>query len=122
MGQTIPLEPKEPKKKDVTRACYTVFCCQGSDCVKAGAKETMKSLRSAIREAGLKNQVHIIKTQCADKCKEGPVVIACSACGHGPCGAVWYRAVEGKDAETIVREHLQQGKPVKSKLFPSKSK
>lgn len=119
MGHTIPLEPK---KKDVTTARYTVFCCQGSDCVKSGAKDTMKALRSAIRDAGLKGQVHVIKTQCADKCKDGPVVIACSACGHGPCGAVWYRAVDEDDAELIVEQHLVQGKPVVSLQFPSKKK
>ena len=119
MGQTIPLEPK---KKDVTTARYTVFCCQGSDCVKNGAKSTMKALRSAIRNAGLKGQVAVIKTECADKCKDGPVMIACSACGHGPCGAVWYREVDEDDAELIVQQHLVAGTPVKSKQFPLKTK
>jgi (2Fe-2S) ferredoxin len=119
MGQLIPLEPK---KKDVTRARYTVFCCQGSDCVKNGAKQTMKALRASIRDAGLKGLVHVIKTQCADKCKEGPVVIACSACGHGPCGAVWYCCVDEDDAQLIVDEHLVHDRPVVSKQFPLKSK
>lgn len=119
MGQTIPLEPK---KKDITRARYTIFCCQGSDCVKNGAKDTMKALRGAIRDAGLKGQVHVIKTQCADKCKEGPVIIACSACGHGPCGAVWYREVGEDDVKEIVQEHLVNDRPVVSKQFSVKSK
>jgi len=124
MSQIIPLEPKplEPKKKDVTRARYTVFCCMGSDCVKNGAKETMKALRSAIRDAGLTGYVHVIKTQCADKCKEGPVLIACSACGHGPCGAVWYREVGAKDVDCIVTEHLANDEPVVAKQFPAKAK
>lgn len=121
MSQIIPLEPKEPKKKDVTRARYTVFCCHGSDCVKNGAKATMKALRASLRDAGLKRHVHVIKTQCADKCKEGPIVIVCSACGHGPCGAVWYRAVDENDVEAIVQEHLLNHKPVKSKQFPQKA-
>ena len=59
---TIPLEAKtEPKKKDITRARYTVFVCHGSDCVKNGAKETLKALRQNVRDAGLKGEVHVIK-------------------------------------------------------------
>jgi (2Fe-2S) ferredoxin len=121
VNKTIPLEPVEkPRKKDATRVKYTVFCCQGSDCVKDGAKDTLKALRSEIRARGLKGDVHVIKTQCTDKCKDAPVLIACSACGHGPCGAVWYRKVDEKDAVRIVEEHLLNGKPVAQKTFDGK--
>ena len=114
--------PLEPRKKDITRSRYTVFVCHGTDCVKNGAKETLKSLRQGVRDAGLKGEVHVIKTQCADKCKDGPVVIACSACGHGPCGAVWYRGVGEKDARRIVEEHLASDVPVAGKQFSTKPK
>jgi (2Fe-2S) ferredoxin len=121
VSKTIPLEPVEkPKKKDASRVKYTVFCCQGSDCVKNGAKETLKALRTEIRDLGLKGEVHVIKTQCTDKCKDAPVLIACSACGHGPCGAVWYRKVDEKTATVIAREHLSKDQPVAKHTFDGK--
>jgi len=109
-------------KKDVARAAFTVFCCGGGDCVKAGGKETAKALRAQVRADGLKDQVAFVRTQCTGRCKDAPVVIVCTSCGGANsegavCGAVWYRKLKAADAANVVAEHLQNGRPLETKLM-----
>ena len=99
-------------KKDITRVRHTVFCCHGSDCSKNGARDTCKALRAAVRDAGLKNEVHIIKSECTGPCKQGPMVLVC-----GAQGVVWYRKMRPKDAAHLVKEHLAAGSIVEAKQF-----
>ena len=101
-------------------AKYAVFCCGGNDCVKNGAKDVVKALRSEIKEQGLKGDVVITKTHCAGMCKTGPVLVVCSGgCVHGgcgkECGIVWYERLDDKDARRIVTSHLRDGVPVESR-------
>jgi (2Fe-2S) ferredoxin len=108
------------KTKKAVNARYAVFCCQGGDCSKRGGKEVLKALKSQIKDAGLKDEVTVTKTQCNGMCKVGPVVVVCSGgCVHGGCGGecgiVWYQNVSEKDAQHIVTEHLQNGYPVEKK-------
>ena len=109
-----PLE-NEKTRKNARKCRYTVFCCHGSDCTKNGAKETCKELRSQIRELGLKHHIHIVKTECTDMCKHGPIMVVGAEEGSTACGLVWYRKVHPKDAASIADEHLLNGQPVEKK-------
>jgi len=51
-----------------------IYICTGKSCKKRGGKDISKNLRSKIKEAGLKNAVEIIKTDCSDRCKTAPNV------------------------------------------------
>lgn len=112
-------------KKDVARAAFTVFCCGGGDCTKAGSKATAKALRHAVRDAGLKEEVAWVRTHCTGRCQDAPVVIVCSGNGvqddsgkdDAVCGAVWYRKLKSDDAQKLVEEHLQNGRPLAAKLM-----
>jgi (2Fe-2S) ferredoxin len=109
-------------KKDVARAAFTVFCCGGGDCAKAGGKESAKALRAEVRAAGLKDQVAFVRTECTGRCKDAPVAIICSGCGNASaegavCGAVWYRKLKAADAAELVVEHLQNNRPLAAKLM-----
>ena len=99
-------------KKDITHVRHTVFCCHGPDCTKNGAQATFKALRSAVRDAGLKHDVHFIKTDCTGPCKQGPMVIVC-----GAQGVVWYRKARPRDALPLVKGHLAGGRVLEDKRF-----
>lgn len=96
---------------------YSVFCCQGSDCIKAGAKEVLKELRDEIKESGLKRHTHIVKTQCSGLCKCAPVVAVFAEQPQGVQPLVWYGKVKLKDAPRIVDEHLKNGEIIEDKLL-----
>ena len=110
-------EGKQAKKKDVTRAEYTVFCCQGGDCSKRGAQKNFKAMRAQVAEAGLKGDVAFIETECMDQCKHGPMMIVCSRGQDDENGPVWYSKVRSKDAAIIVYQHLMHNEIVNEKRF-----
>jgi (2Fe-2S) ferredoxin len=108
------------KKKCVTKLAYTVFCCGGSDCSKEGGKEIAKELRREVREAGMKDSVHFLKTECTGRCKDAPVFIVCNGCNFATgkaCGAVWYRKLKPRDVPQLVQDHLQNGHPLEDRMF-----
>lgn len=108
---------KQAKKKDITQAAYTVFCCQGSDCCKRGAQRNFKTMRAQVRDAGLKGEVVFIETECMDQCKHGPMMIVCSRGQDNEDGPVWYGKIRSKDAAIVVYQHLQHNEVVSEKRF-----
>lgn len=110
---------KKPKIKGKVRpeTNYSVFCCQGSDCSRAGAKEVLKELRREVKDSGLKRHTHIVKTECCGLCKYGPVVAVFAEQPQGVQPLVWYGKVKLKDARRIIEEHLQNGEIVEDKLL-----
>ena len=105
------------KGKPRSETTYSVFCCQGSDCTKAGAKEILKEFRDEIKDSGLKRRTHIVKTQCAGLCKCAPVVAVFAEQPQGVQPLVWYGKLKLKDARRIVDEHLKNGEIVEEKLI-----
>jgi len=59
------------KKLDVPSK--VILFCDGSKCGKEN-KHNKKIFKSLIKEAGLKNEVALIKTHCTDNCKCAPVI------------------------------------------------
>jgi (2Fe-2S) ferredoxin len=110
-------EGKQGRKKEITQAAYTVFCCQGSDCSKRGAQRNLKTMKAQVREAGMKGDVAFIETECMDQCKHGPMVIVCSRGQDSESGPVWYCKVRSKDAAIIVYQHLQHNEVLHEKRF-----
>ena len=51
-----------------------IYVCTGSKCKKKGGKEISKLFRGMAKEAGFKDSVEIIKTDCTDRCKFAPVM------------------------------------------------
>lgn len=51
-----------------------IYVCTGSKCKKKGGKDIGRTLRSMIKDLGLKDQVEIIKTECTDRCDFAPVM------------------------------------------------
>lgn len=50
----------------------SIFVCDGSKCGKH--KEVRKYFKDAVKDAGLKNEVEVIKMDCTDRCDHAPIV------------------------------------------------
>ncbi|ALI98522.1 (2Fe-2S) ferredoxin domain-containing protein [Rufibacter tibetensis] len=50
-----------------------IYACGSGKCQKRGGKELRKIMRDELKQAGLKDEVEIIKTDCTDRCKHGPI-------------------------------------------------
>jgi (2Fe-2S) ferredoxin len=87
------------------RAIAHILVCDHKHCLKRGARESMKELRTTLREHELRRSVLVTTVECLDQCNDGPVV-----CVY-PDG-IWYREVDGECARRIVEEHLLHGRTI----------
>lgn len=87
-----------------------VLICGGTGCTSSGSQKLMEAFEKHIKEAGLENEVKVVKTGCFGLCELGPIVIVY------PEGA-FYSRVEEKDVKEIVEEHLVKGRIVKRLLY-----
>ncbi|MCU0341740.1 MAG: (2Fe-2S) ferredoxin domain-containing protein, partial [Spirosomaceae bacterium] len=74
-----------------------IFLCDGSKCGKH--KEIRRFLKDAIKEAGLKDDVEIVKIECTDRCKHAPIMCVQPA-------NQWYSEVSLRQAQQIFEEHI----------------
>lgn len=75
--------------------------------MRKGGEEVTVAIREAITEAGLDDYVHTTRTRCNGRCEDACVMIVY------PEG-IWYENVTPEDAQQLVEEHFQNGRPVKS--------
>lgn len=59
-----------------------IFICTSKDCKKNGSKKLEKTLKSHVKNAGLRSSVEVIKTKCMSYCKKGPNVIVNNCLHH----------------------------------------
>jgi len=77
-------------------------CCNdhGSSAIRDYAKDKIKSLK--LNGPG---KVRVNMAGCLDRCDDGPVMVVY------PEG-IWYTYVDKEDVDEIIREHIQNGRPV----------
>lgn len=92
--------------KDLTEIKKHLFICNGSSCKRLGAEEATDVLRSAIKKAGLHQDIHTSKTLCNGRCDDAPVVIAM------PEGK-WFKNITPEKADLFVKEYLIEKKSCK---------
>jgi (2Fe-2S) ferredoxin len=94
---------------------YHVYVCtqekpEGMPCCSAnGSGQVLDALRTAVREAGLDDEVQVTTSGSIGLCERGPNMIVY------PEG-VWYSRVTVDDVAEIVREHFVAGRPVRRLL------
>lgn len=90
-----------------------IYICTGSKCKKRGGKELCKLFRDQAKNAGLKNTVEIIKTDCTDRCDFAPVL------SIQPQN-VWLNYVAEYQVPQLFRQYLQpQTSSTSGSSFPS---
>lgn len=93
---------------------YHVFFCVNQRsvgqecCADKGAVAMRDYAKARIKDLGLngKGKVRINQAGCMDRCAQGPTIVVY------PDG-IWYRYSSTADIDSIIDEHLVQGRPVK---------
>ncbi len=83
-----------------------IYICQGSTCKRRGSKELRKLLKAKIKESKIKG-VEIIKTECTDRCKCGPIF--CMQPQN-----LWFNRVDEDEVEEIFEQLIKSSDDLKS--------
>lgn len=86
-----------------------VLVCAGTGCTSSGSAVLFDEFEQRLKDAGIENEVKIVKTGCFGLCAEGPIVVVY------PEGAMYCRVTKD-DVQEIVTEHLVKGRIVKHLL------
>ena len=87
-----------------------ILVCGGTGCISSNSGEIATNLQKAIEEAGMKDQVQVIKTGCFGFCEKGPIVKILP-------DNTFYVQVKPEDANEIVAEHIVKGRKVQRLLY-----
>lgn len=83
-----------------------VLVCQYRSCVRSGSEAVLEAFRSQTPRG-----IFVSASQCLGQCGSGPNVQVMP-------DNTWYCQVQPSDVATIVKEHLLQDRPVRSRLHP----
>ena len=101
-------EALQKKKMKATPGNVQVIVAMGTCGIAAGARDTMKSVLNFI-EANSLSGVTVTQTGCIGKCEQEPIVQV--VIGDQP--KVVYGKVNAEVAKQIMKQHVQNGTPVK---------
>ena len=87
-----------------------VLVCGGTGCTSSGSVKIVEAFEKEIKEAGLQDEVAVVKTGCFGLCALGPVVLVYP-------DQVFYSMVKPEDVNEIVTEHLAKGRIVKRLVY-----
>lgn len=87
-----------------------ILVCGGTGCRASHSEHIITALRKEFDEAGLSDQVQVIRTGCFGFCEQGPIVKTVP-------DNTFYVSVKPEDAEAIVREHIIKGRKVERLLY-----
>ncbi len=86
--------------KDLSKVQTTFFFCEGSCCQKAGSSQVIRVARAYLRNEGLWDSTHTIKTRCNGRCEDAPT------CAVFPQG-VWHKALSVDNIEGVLQQHVR---------------
>ncbi|MBO3809365.1 MAG: SLBB domain-containing protein [Candidatus Brockarchaeota archaeon] len=89
---------------------FRVNVCCSSGCMPFGALRVLTAFRDAVREFGVEEECHVARTGCIGTCSLAPAVLV-------EPGDYLYQNVTPERAREIVKEHIVNGRPVKSMLY-----
>ena len=87
-----------------------ILVCGGTGCRVSHSEHIITALRKELDEAGLSDQVQVIRTGCFGFCEQGPIVKTVP-------DNTFYVSVKPEDAEAIIREHIIKGRKVERLLY-----
>ncbi|MBK8784497.1 MAG: (2Fe-2S) ferredoxin domain-containing protein [Anaerolineales bacterium] len=107
-------EALQKKKMKAAPGNVQVIVAMGTCGIAAGARDTMKSVLNFIETNSLSG-VTVTQTGCVGKCEQEPIVQV--IVGDQP--KVMYGKVNAEVAQQIMKQHVQNGTPVKDYVLPS---
>ena len=87
-----------------------VLICTGTGCSSSNSPAIIERFEECIKNAGLENEIKVVRTGCFGLCENGPICIVY------PEGA-FYSHIKVDDVEHIVSEHLVKGRVVADLLY-----
>ncbi len=95
-------------EKEIRNATRHVFLCIGPDCCD---EKKNKGVWDTLKEESRRLKMPILRTKaaCVRVCKKGPWLVIY------PDGA-WYGEVDEKRLKRILREHIEEGRPIQEWL------
>ncbi len=106
-------EALQKKKMKATPGNVQVIVAMGTCGIAAGARDTMKSVLNFI-EANNLSGVTVTQTGCIGMCEQEPIVQVVIGDQH----KVVYGKVNAEVAGQIMKQHVQNGTPVKDYVLP----
>lgn len=94
----------------MTRFNNYILVCGGTGCRASHSENIIDALRRGLEDAGLSEQVQVIRTGCFGFCEQGPIVKTVP-------DNTFYVSVKPEDADTIIREHIIKGRKVERLLY-----
>lgn len=96
--------------KDLSKVEYIFQFCDGGSCRKAGSELAIRDARAQLKNKGLWQQVHTMKTRCNGRCEDAPTWIVFP-------GNYWYKNLNPEKAIEILASHLEEQKPIEDYLL-----
>ena len=105
-------EAQQKKQMKATTGNIQVIVAMGTCGIAAGARDTMKSVLNYIENEKVSG-VTVTQTGCIGRCEEEPIVQV--VIGDQP--KVIYGKVNPQVAKKIMKQHVQNGQPVKENII-----
>ena len=87
-----------------------ILTCGGTGCRASHSPQIVAALQQAVDDAGLSDEVKVIRTGCFGFCEQGPIVKVV------PDNTFWGSG-RPEEASEIVREHIVRGRKVERLLY-----
>ncbi|WP_062053823.1 (2Fe-2S) ferredoxin domain-containing protein [Aquimarina longa] len=96
--------------KNISNVTTTFQFCDGGSCQKAKSEIAIREARAYLRNNGLWDTTHTIKTRCNGRCEDAPTWIV-------QPGNFWYKNVTPEKATAIMKSHMEKNQPVEEHLL-----
>lgn len=96
--------------KNISKVNTTFQFCDGGSCRKANSEIAIREARAYLRNNGLWDSIHTIKTRCNGRCEDAPTWIV-------QPGNFWYKNLTPDKAVSIMKSHIEHGQPVEECLL-----
>jgi NADP-reducing hydrogenase subunit HndB len=106
-------EALQKKQVKAASGAVQVIVAMGTCGIAAGARDTMKSVLNYIETNNLSG-ISVTQTGCIGMCEQEPILQV--VIGEAP--KVVYGRVTAEIAEQIMKQHVQNGTPVKEYVLP----
>ena len=99
--------------KDLSKTTHTFLFCDGGSCQKKDSEQVIRTARAYLRNNGLWNTTHTIKTRCNGRCEDAPTCIVSS-------NDYWYKELTPQNIIPILKSHIENNEPVEAYLLHKK--